>query len=681
MEGITIKMVAGATGEAIVPYLPLIKVATDLISKIINIYETAEYNKNICETLVNRVKLTENAIDTLKRRKKKNEDKLRDDGYYKAFNRFIYVLREIKEFAADITNIHGFRKYTKAYFVKENFQKLTNDYDVAMRDLHFTIAVANEEQRKIDEEALKEDLAEMSKYLEKMHDDILENKNKVNILYDMVRHMKKHLLDDDKPIYGANKIDSKDLTSPARGRIDDKRGKKSNIIVRKIYKGQEVACKFTEEEIEESSKIQRHLEILVKLSECKHILKFYGISKIEINNVMVFEWAERGTLRQLYLKKHILWHYKVRIALEICRGLIFLQEADILHHDLKCENILMTESLEPKIYNFELARFFDGKTTTMSLETEDIVSWLAPEKLDGSRYTTQCEIFSFGMLLWELAFEKIPYQGWEVDKIGKHVTKGGRERIIFGPSPKTYQEEYKKIINDIWKQNPHERISFMKLLDMLEELYNSVRYMFDDNSSGILPDKLDLDGSKEISDADLELSDENISHIGIKPVISLEEGIRAFKNKEHQKAWECFDFHAKNNNTIAKYWKGRYLWDGLLNDIKGREEEGRELLKEAADEGNHDAQLRYAFTLSNIIGEDDNRQTFLEYLKKAANEGNNSTAQFNLGDIYYKGKCGISNDENEGIKWLIKAALQDNSKATKFLDKLGINVYDINKYS
>jgi hypothetical protein len=221
----------------------------------------------------------------------------------------------------------------------------------------------------------------------------------------------------------------------------------------------------------------------------------------------------------------------------------------------------------------------------------------------------------------------------------------------------------------------------MKLLDMLEELYNSVRHMFDDNSSGILPDKLDLDGSKETSDADLELSDENISPIGIKPVISLEEGIRAFRNKEHQKAWECFDFHAKNNNITAKYWKGRYLWEGLINDIKGREEEGKKLLKEAADEGNYDAQLRYAFTLSNIIDEGDNRQTFMKYLKKAANEGNNSIAQFNLGDIYYKGKCNVSKDEDEGIKWLIKAALQDNFKATNFLNTLGINVYDIEKCS
>ena len=90
-----------------------------------------------------------------------------------------------------------------------------------------------------------------------------------------------------------------------------------------------------------------------------------------------------------------------------------------------------------------------------------------------------------------------------------------------------------------WKQNPQERISFMKLFDMLEELYDSIRHMFEDNSSGMLSDDKPLDFS---SDEDLELPDEDISLVR---AISLEEGIQAYINKEHQKAWECFDFHAK----------------------------------------------------------------------------------------------------------------------------------------
>jgi serine/threonine protein kinase len=113
----------------------------------------------------------------------------------------------------------------------------------------------------------------------------------------------------------------------------------------------------------------------------------------------------------------------------------------------------VTESLEPKIYNFKLARYTFGNTTTLQEEINDAVRWLAPEKLISfkSKYTTQCEIYSFGVLLWELAFEKIPYRSLKVDEIKDFVIKGGREVIKFGnstPEISKLQEDYKKIIND-----------------------------------------------------------------------------------------------------------------------------------------------------------------------------------------------------------------------------------------
>ncbi|POG66444.1 kinase-like domain-containing protein [Rhizophagus irregularis DAOM 181602=DAOM 197198] len=534
-----------------------------------------------------------------------------------------------------------------------------------MNDLHFAVTVDNEERRRDDEEALAEIFIEFDKYLKSVD-------NKVDKVYEEVMYIKKHI--DDKTFHGANKIDSKYLELPLRGKSDDKRGKHPNYVVKRIYRGQEVACK-SNSTTEDDTKVQGHLEILIKLSECKHILRFYGVSKIDDDNVRVFEWAHYGTLKELYEKKDIQWHYKVRFALNICRGLLFLQNAEILHHDLRCENILITESLEPKIYNFKLARYTFGNTTTLKEEDNEAVRWLAPEKLISfmAKYTTQCEIFSFGILLWELAFEKIPYGSLRVDEIKDFVIKGGREIIKFGdstPEISKLQENYKEIIINIWKNNPQERISFLKAFDMLDGLYNSISYMFDKNMPALLDDKtLDLDGSKEIYD--LVLPDEDISPI--VQIIPLDEGIQAYKMHEHQKAWECFEYHAANENITAKYWKGRYLWDGFLDGIKEREE-GRELLKEAADEGHPDAQLFYAFTLKNVLAEKDNKNTFIKYITKAA-EGNNNFAQFNLGDIYYKGKLKIQKNENEGIKWLRKAALNDNNKAIQFLEEKGISLY------
>ena len=56
---------------------------------------------------------------------------------------------------------------------------------------------------------------------------------------------------------------------------------------------------------------------------------------------MVFEWADYGSLRELYCKYDIAWRTKVEIALDICRGLTFLHSCDILHHDIRCAHILV----------------------------------------------------------------------------------------------------------------------------------------------------------------------------------------------------------------------------------------------------------------------------------------------------------------------------------------------------
>ena len=216
-----------------------------------------------------------------------------------------------------------------------------------------------------------------------------------------------------------------------------------------------------------------------------------------------------------------------------------------------------------------------------------------------------------------------------------------------------------------WKNNPQERISFLKILGLLKELHDSVKHIFE-NLPALLPNKsLDLDGS---------ITEELISPvIPIIPIIPLYEGIRASRMNDHKKAWQCFEYHAANDNKIAKYWKGRYLWEGL-HDGKKEREEGKKLLKEAADEEYPDAQLYYAFTLKNVLNVGDNRKTYIDYVTKAA-KGNNDIAQYNLGKIYYEGEFNIPQDENEGIKWLRKAALRDNARAIKLLNDSRISLY------
>ncbi|RIB12332.1 kinase-like domain-containing protein [Gigaspora rosea] len=143
--------------------------------------------------------------------------------------------------------------------------------------------------------------------------------------------------------------------------------------------------------------------ILHGLRTCPYIIGFHGHSKVYNNPVIVFDWASKGNLKELYTMNSIDWNTKLKIARDICNGLLFIHQCNILHHDIRCENILITENYEPKIANFRLSR----TEQEVSVNIENILSiirWLAPEKLSQSqydfniKYDHKCEMYSFGML-------------------------------------------------------------------------------------------------------------------------------------------------------------------------------------------------------------------------------------------------------------------------------------------
>lgn len=155
----------GTVGEAIKPFVPLIAVVTVVIGEIISIYEDAQYNKKICNALMDRVQTAESAIKTLNRRKQENEKNFLSKGYYKAFVKFTDVMKRIKEFIRDISQLQGYKKFIHAGSIKEKFNHLVDEFDTVMSDLHFTMTVDNEVQREIDQKALADDIAEMTKVI------------------------------------------------------------------------------------------------------------------------------------------------------------------------------------------------------------------------------------------------------------------------------------------------------------------------------------------------------------------------------------------------------------------------------------------------------------------------------------------------------------------------------------
>lgn len=126
---------------------------------------------------------------------------------------------------------------------------------------------------------------------------------------------------------------------------------------------------------------------------------------------MVLEFFPRGSL-QHYLQENadlLSWaRDKIHIAIGIAKALEYLhaRAPPLIHRDLKSNNILLSDTLEPKLIDFGVSRGIVDLTMTAGVGTP---FWTAPEVLEGDRYTEQADIYSFGVVLSELDTYKTPY--------------------------------------------------------------------------------------------------------------------------------------------------------------------------------------------------------------------------------------------------------------------------------
>ncbi|CAB4483709.1 unnamed protein product [Rhizophagus irregularis] len=723
--------------EAVAPFLPLAALVATLTKEIVEAYENVQYNKKTCSALVNRVEAAETSIKALMRQKEENLKNFRDQNYYKTFIRFTNCLKQIKKLFDDISQLPKFKKFVSSASIRERFEKSIKEFNSCSNDLNLAISIATQDQLNKDLIILHDDMIEMNKFLHKIEGGITDtvnntetivNKleiqnNEIKIIVENIIEQNKRLtemnerLDEDKKenktikftslnrvidsifllnkqvneqnsaiVVKAKEIKASELKDPLKY-VPPRQGSRVKIQ-KKVYNALEVACKPIS--VDDIQKTQKHLAILEKLDACPYIIKFHGLSEISTEKVMVFEWAELGTLKNVYKNYKIDWEAKISIARDICRGLAFLQSVKILHHDIRCENVLINENIQPKLTNFKFAREFHANTTQID-DINALIHWLAPEKLshisaeqdkkpkkaDDCRYTIQCEIFSFGMLLWELAFQKIPYDGMSMLDVQKYVLKGKRETLNFGLSPHPIQREFGEIIKLAWQQDPSLRPGIQLLFNMLQESYEK-NVLSNKGSPLIRPLK---ENTTEITTGDADLDslclsdseDQNESVIQIVvPLIPVKEGLQAHKEGNHKKAWECFEANANVGDILAIYWQGYYYLEGKYVDKN--KQKAMDLFRKAADAGNADAQLRYAFCLIDKENKNIDSSKFMKYLQLAA-DNNNATALYNLGDVYFSGKLGIKKDKEKGIHYLKQAALHKQAKAKEILDKYGINVY------
>jgi serine/threonine-protein kinase CTR1 len=178
------------------------------------------------------------------------------------------------------------------------------------------------------------------------------------------------------------------------------------------------------------------------------------------------------SLYDLLRKEPVNLELQKKIANDIVCGMYYLVSCHppIYHRDLKSHNILLDSALRAKITDFGLSKV---KTESLSsLSRVGTPQWSAPEVLDSDAEQVDYEkadVFSFGVVLWELVTGNIPWKGLRPDQVISAVAFKGKRLEV----PDNVDPAMKDIMTRCWKQNPQERYTFKEVLDQLCTLYHS----------------------------------------------------------------------------------------------------------------------------------------------------------------------------------------------------------------
>ncbi|KRZ51693.1 Mitogen-activated protein kinase kinase kinase 9 [Trichinella nativa] len=249
-------------------------------------------------------------------------------------------------------------------------------------------------------------------------------------------------------------------------------------VFKGIYAGQVVAVKAARIDAEDD--IDQILETVRQEAQLFHLLKHPNVAALRgvclslPNLCLVLEYCAGGPLNRALSSWKVSPEVLIDWAIQVARGMHYLHAeapVSLVHRDLKSSNVLIKEpivernlkNLTLKIIDLGLAREA-CRTTRMSMC--GTYAWMAPEVIKSSTFSKASDVWSYGVLLWELLTGEVPYKG--IDALA--VAYGVAVNKLTLPIPSSCPEELSRMMEDCWNVEPRRRPTFMQLIVRLERL-------------------------------------------------------------------------------------------------------------------------------------------------------------------------------------------------------------------
>nr|GEU98093.1 serine/threonine-protein kinase HT1-like [Tanacetum cinerariifolium] len=271
-------------------------------------------------------------------------------------------------------------------------------------------------------------------------------------------------------------------------------------VYRGVYDGQDVAVKVLDwgedglataaETANLRTSFRQEVAVWHKLDH-PNVTKFVGASmgtsdlKIPSNSTsnsdhnslpsraccVVVEYLPGGTLKKYLIRnsrKKLSFKIVIQLALDLSRGLSYLHSKKIVHRDVKTENMLLDLNRTLKIADFGVARVEAQNPRDMTGETGTL-GYMAPEVLDGKPYNRKCDVYSFGICLWEVYCCDMPYADLSFAEVSSAVVRQNLRPDI----PKCCPSAFASILKKCWDANPDRRPEMDEVVRLLEAIDTS----------------------------------------------------------------------------------------------------------------------------------------------------------------------------------------------------------------
>ncbi|CAI0392711.1 unnamed protein product [Linum tenue] len=256
----------------------------------------------------------------------------------------------------------------------------------------------------------------------------------------------------------------RELGSGTFGTVYHGKWRGSDVAIKRIKK----SC-FTGRSSEQERltiEFWREADILSKLHH-PNVVAFYGVVQDGPGGTMatVTEYMVNGSLRHVLLSKerHLDRRKRLIIAMDAAFGMEYLHSKNIVHFDLKCDNLLVNlkDPLRPicKVGDFGLSKI--KRNTLVTGGVRGTLPWMAPELLNGSssKVSEKVDVFSFGIVLWEILTGEEPYANMHYGAIIGGIVNN----TLRPPVPGFCDPEWKLLMEQCWAPDPLARPAFTEI--------------------------------------------------------------------------------------------------------------------------------------------------------------------------------------------------------------------------